>query len=281
MQGIQLGFCWSFPGPPTVEALRRLRECGFDGIELWPDRLREGGAGAWATALQAAGLRTLQLCPYFNFMEGEAVIHQSRGMLSEFLDAARLLDCKRLRVFTGPPWGRGVVGARQATPQQWADAVMSLREFCDRAAVEQVELCLECHEGSLMEDSPSTLRLLREVGRPNLTTNLQLPLVGESWEESVDALAATTTHVHIHNWTQGLGVGDLTFLGEGPFDWKPALRAILARGCGSLTLSVEHADHGQRHDPWETARRDGRYLNELRASLAEEFPPRAGGPIQA
>jgi len=120
-----------------------------------------------------------------------------------------------------------------------------------------------------MEDSPSALRLIHEVDRPNLTTNLQLPLVREDWKISVEALAPTTTHIHIHNWTLGLGEGDLTFLDDGAFDWKPVVDTLKASGRASLTLSVEHPDHNRRHDPWETARRDGLYLNRLRSMLLE------------
>ena len=264
MRRIELGFCWPFSGLQPTEKLKRLRDYGFDGIELWPDQLDEGGAGAWAAALKSTGMRVFQLCPYFNFMGGEPTIARSREILSKFLADAMILDCSRLRVFTGPPWGNGVVGAHDATVQQWDDSIRSLCEFCDIAAQQNVELCLECHEGSLMEDSPSTLRLLNEVNRPNLTTNLQLPLVKEDWKFTVESLARTTTHIHIHNWTMGLGEGDMTFLGEGSFDWEPVVRALDGNSRDSLTLSVEHADHGQRHDPWETALRDGPYLNQLR-----------------
>lgn len=269
---IDLGFCWAFSSVKPTEDLKRLRDYGFDGIELWPDRIEEGGATNWAAALKESGMRALQLCPYFNFMGGEPTIVKSRAILHEFLDYARVLDCSRLRVFTGPPWGDGVVGPRQATEKQWEDAIGSLREFCDVAARQNVELCLECHEGSLMEDSPSALRLLKAVDRPNLTTNLQVPLVNEDWQSSVASLGQFTTHIHIHNWTRGLGEGDLTFLEEGAFDWSILVRALSTNGCKSLTLSVEHPDHSKRHDPWETARRDGPYLNQLRASLTKDAP---------
>ena len=118
-----------------------------------------------------------------------------------------------------------------------------------------------------MEDSPATLRLLRGVDRPNLTTNLQLPLVKEDWTVSVAALSHTTTHIHIHNWTEDLGVGDLTFLEEGKFDWEPVVRHLVKDLGRSVCLSVEHADHGKRHDPWETAQHDGPYLRELRERI--------------
>ena len=264
---IDLSICWSYPDTTPEIGLPRLRECGFEGVELWPDALKAFGAERWARALAGAGMRCFQLCPYFNFMEGEPKIEASRLMLDEFLTAARVVGSHRLRVFTGPPWGAGVVGAHEATEMQWQDAIRGLQEFCDRAAGDEVELCLECHEGSLMEDSPNALRLLHAVNRPNLTANLQLPLRNEDWRVSLQEMGRYTTHIHIHNWTRSLGQGDLTFLGEGAFDWTPVVRHI-AVACGQpLCLSVEHINHGGRDDPWEVARRDGPFLQRLRARV--------------
>ncbi len=261
---IDLSFCWSFPLCPPEEGLPRLRAAGFEGIELWPNALQEWGVERWAAALKANDLRCFQLCPYFNFVQGAEKIAASRQILDEYLAAARILGCKRLRVFTGPPWGEGVVGAREATQAQWQAAIECLREFCDIAALENVELCLECHEGSLMEDSPSTLRLLEAVKRPNLTVNLQLPLREEDWRVTLRALAPFTTHIHIHNWTQGLGKGDLTYLARGAFDWEPVLTYLLEKD-RPICLSVEHPDHGE--GAWKTAEVDGPFLQALRRKL--------------
>ena len=241
----------------------RLKGYGFDGVELWPRYLEEWGPERWGATLQAHGMRCLQLCPYFNFVSGEAKIDVSRQMLADYLSAAQIMGCSRLRVFTGPPWGDGVVGAREATEAQWDSAITHLREFCDIAANQGVELCLECHEGSLMEDSPSTLRLLNGVDRPNLTVNLQLPLCDEAWQVSLTQLAGFTRHIHIHNWEKALGEGDMTFLDAGVFDWRPVIAAILQQTPVNLTLSVEHPTHNGRHDSWETAQRDGRFLRLL------------------
>jgi sugar phosphate isomerase/epimerase len=270
---IQVGFCWCFRDTLPEKGLPQLRESGFEGIELWPADLRLFGAQRWADALRGAGLGCFQLCPYFDFVHGPEKIAASRGELREFLDAARTLDCRRVRVFTGPPWGQGVVGAHDATEAQWRAATESLQEFCDAAAAQGVDLCLECHDGSLMEDSPSALRLLNAVQRRNLTANLQLPLKDPTWEVSVRTLGPYTSHIHIHNWTAGLGRGDLTFLGEGAFDWKPVLDHLIVKCQRTICLSVEHANHGGRHDPWETARRDGPWLRLLRKRYAAG-PPR-------
>ena len=268
MSAIQIGFCWGFRGVTPEDGVPRLKQFGFEGIELWPDFLKAWGASRWAAALQMAKMECFQLCPYFDFVSGPLRLAQSRQMLDEYLAAARVLGCRRLRVFTGPPWGEGVVGASAASEAQWQSAIDGLQEYCDVAARDGVELCLECHEGSLMEDSPSALRLLRAVGRPNLATNLQLPLRAEDWRISLRELGRFTTHVHIHNWAKEMvdvSRGELTFLDAGIFDWRPVVRYLVVDLGRNVCLSVEHTDHAGRDDPWETARRDGPYLQHLRA----------------
>jgi len=264
---IQISVCWAFPADSPETSLPRLRAHGFEGVELWPDPLKKFGVERWGAALAATGLQCWQLCPYFDFVHGPGKIAASRKLLAEYLEYAGKLGCRRLRVFTGPPWGEGVVGAREASEAQWQAAIAELRSFCDLAGKQGVELCLECHEGSLMEDSVSALRLLGAVDRPNLTTNLQLPLVGEDWQASLRNLGPYTTHIHLHNWAREMADvsrAELTFLDAGIFDWRPVVGHIV-HDCGrSLCLSIEHIGH---HDPWEVARRDGPYLQQLRAAV--------------
>ncbi len=261
---LDLAFCLGRPEDTTDDRLALLRSAGFDGVELWPAPLAARSLAEWAAALDDAGLRVLQLCPYFDFVHGPQACEASRETLEHFLSAARALNCRRLRVFTGPPWGEGVVGAEHATEEQWRSAIEMLQEFCDRAAVDQVELCLEVHEGSLAENGRTTRRLLDGVNRPNLTVNLQLPLHEEPWEDSLRLLGASTTHIHMHNWEAD---GGLTWLDDGIFDWQPVLETLVHDLGRDLCLSVEHPDHNRGDDPWETARRDGAFLNELRANL--------------
>ncbi len=261
---IDISICWQFPGVSPLDGLRRLADIGYEGVELWNDTLKAHPLEEWVSALQATGMRVFQLCPYFNFMEGQPKLDTSRAMLYDYLASARTTGCKRIRVFTGPPWGVGVVGAKQASDQQWSDAITSLREYCEEAAKDGVELCLECHEGSLMEDSPSALRLIHAIDHPNLTVNLQIPFKGESWETSVKALGRYTTHIHIHNWVGIPDESDLTFLDNGTFDWYPVVDLLVTKYGRRLTLSPEHITHGNIDDAWVTAARDVEYLRKLR-----------------
>ncbi|HEY3332688.1 MAG TPA: sugar phosphate isomerase/epimerase family protein [Capsulimonadaceae bacterium] len=264
MTSIDLSICWQFDNTSPREGLRRLASLGYEGIELWPNYINAFPFDEWLAALKQSKMQVFQLCPYFNFMEGQPKIDASREMLAEYLSMARATDCKRIRVFTGPPWGDRVVGANDATATQWSDAIASLREFCDTAVQDGVELCLECHEGSLMEDAPNALKLIAGVDRSNLTVNLQIPFAGEDWKFSVEQLGPHTTHIHIHNWIGDPALGNITFLAEGSFDWKPVV-IRLVQGLGRrLTLSPEHITHNNHDDAWETAERDITYLKALR-----------------
>lgn len=265
-----LAFCWLFADTTPEEGLPRLRAAGFEGVELWPRYLDAFGARRWADALARNQMVCAQLCPYFNFVAGPAELDQSRRSLASMLEAAAVLNCRRIRVFTGPPWGEGMVSARSASEEQWRATITGLREFCARAAQAGVEICIECHEGTLAEDSTSILRLVEGVGKPNLTLNAQLPLRHESWQESARRLGPYIAHMHLHNWRRGFGEGDLTFLASGAFDWTPCLRAIVPVCRPDLCLSVEHAHHEGQDDPWETAALDGPFLQSLRARLSPE-----------
>jgi sugar phosphate isomerase/epimerase len=273
--GIDLACCWEYGETEPTEGLKRLKSLGFEGIELWPRFLEPDGAPqAWRQALSDTGVRCAQLCPYFDFVSGPEKIEESRRQLEQFLEYSRLLSCSRLRVFTGPVPLDRAVGASRATEAQWSAAIQSLQQFCDRALDEGVELCLECHEGMLMEDSEGALRLLTGVNRPNLTTNLQIPLLNEDWKTSVRNLGATTTHLHVHNWYGEPGDfgQSLTSLSEGSFDWQPVLTELVNKMGRRVCVSIEHLTHGGRDDPWRTAVRDGPFLTKLRKRVLGSPP---------
>ncbi|MHA7984286.1 sugar phosphate isomerase/epimerase family protein [Rathayibacter sp. CAU 1779] len=259
---IDLGFCLVRAVEPSFAA-RKVREAGLDGVELWPAALGEGGVPAWRDALEAEGLRCLQVCPYFDFMGGPQSITRSAWELEEHVVAARALGCRRLRAFTGPAWGSDTVDSASATAGQWRDTIAGLRLLCDLAG-DEIELCLECHENSLIEDSDSVLRILDGVSRPSLTVNLQLPLRDEDWRVSLDRLSPFTSQAHVHNYTGEFGRSDLTWLDAGTFDWEPVVETVVVGNGRDMCLSIEHADHGRGDDVWETAHRDGAFLRELR-----------------
>jgi len=267
---IKAAFCYVFGGE-TIEAdLSRLAEYGFDGVEFWPKTFDCVPVSRLRELLEGNGLACAQVCPYFNFVEGREEWDKSLKIAANYIGIARELGAPLIRVFTGRPWGGPTVGPREATEEQWRAAVEGLQRICDLAAPHGLSLALECHEGNLMEDSPSTLRLLREVGRPNLGVNLQLPLRDEEIRHSIEQLAPYTIHVHAHNWPSVESFGDMTrntFLEEGAIDYHDFASYLIARGFAGY-FSIEHPGHGGKDDPWETARREGAFLRRLKERLS-------------
>lgn len=269
----KIGFCYPLGQDPVVlrDDLVRLQQFGYDGVEFWEQMLRRVEIAHVADALVDANLACAQLCPYFNFVDGQELWDHSMRLAEEYLTWAEQLPGQPLiRVFTGKPWGQGVVGPAEATPAQWEAAIAGLQRICDMAAPRGIRLALECHTGSLMEDAPSALRLLQGVDRPNLGTNLQLPLADgrESVEISLRELGRFTIHMHAHNYTTFLN-GIQVPLGEGVLDYHAILTTLLRDGfCGYV--SIEHADYGGTRDPWVVAEHEGRFLQALRRRLEQE-----------
>jgi sugar phosphate isomerase/epimerase len=265
----KIGFCypteWNATEIPA--AMLRLKRLGYDGVEFWEQTLRNTEIDRVADALRAADIACAQLCPYFNFVDGPALWDNSLRIAEEYIGWSVRLGTPLLRVFTGKPWGDGVVGPDDATPAQWDAAIAGLQRVCDMAAPHGVRYALECHTGSLMEDTPNTLRLLDGVNRPNLGVNLQLPLKDgqEPIDVSVNALGRYTWHMHAHNFSAYVGGVQLP-LGEGILDYPALLTRLMADGFDGY-VSIEHATYGGKRDPWAIAAQEGAYLTHVREQL--------------
>lgn len=263
----KIGFCyvmdWEMREMPAQFA--RLKGMGYDGIELWSVNLEKLDIDWLADVFAESGLACAQICPYFDFVHGQEKWDETMRIAERYLDWARRLGKPLVRVFTGPG-----VGPSDATPEQWEATFAGLRRICDMAAPDGIRLAMECHGGSLMEDSPSTLRLIEGVGRDNLGVNLQLPLKNghESVDTSIEQLGRYTWHMHAHNYTNVLE-WELRTLGDGVLDYHSLLTRLIGHGFSGY-VSIEHAHHEGKRDPWEVAGIEGAYLTGLRERLQAE-----------
>jgi sugar phosphate isomerase/epimerase len=252
------------------DALKRLAHCGIEGMEFWDASIRKHSARTLKDACDMAGLQVAQICPYFNFVDSQETYDETMKLADEYLAFGKIIRARLVRVFTGKPWGGPTVGPDDATPEQWDRAVKGLQRICDLyAAKNGPALCLECHAGSLMETSESTLRLLEDVGRRNLLVNLQLPLGGKAGPEdiwtSVKALAGFTDHMHIHNYPKD-GSKGICSLRDGKIDYEPILKYLVHHGFDGY-VSLEHPTAYVDGDMWQVAEREAAYLAELRARM--------------
>jgi len=268
----KLGFCWCWPPEDLDKRIPALKQLGYDGVEFWDGSLILMDIDRLADLMQSTGLNVSQLNPYFNFVDGQEMWDDTMRMAEKYIAWAVKLGAPLLRVFTGKPWGDKMVGAYKATPAQWDASILGLQRICDMAAPHNVGLALECHMGSLMEDSLTTLRLLKGVSRPNLGVNIQLPLGhGEDIYDSIENLGQYAVHMHTHNWDNWPAekATKLVCIAEGKLDYHPVMRALRKKGFSGY-VAVEHPDHCCGDDPWRTAEVDARYLTALRQDIMAE-----------
>ncbi len=261
---IHSSFCYCFKGD-FADNLKKIADCGFEAVEIWASELESRPIEETAKALQNAGLKCSQICPYFNFVHSMDEWQESIELGLRYIEYSRALGNPLIRVFTGPLKESERVCGIDATPEQWDAAIRGLAALCGEAEKYGVRFCLEVHPGTLAEDSHTTLKLINGVKSPSLVTNPQIPLRDEDPWYSLGRLAGHIAHFHAHNWSDRLD-GTMVPLAEGIFDWESYLKMALIDGFDGY-VSIEHAGASGGGDPWKAARIDGPYLRELAAKL--------------
>lgn len=141
-----------------------------------------------------AGLRIASYGSYFT--AGVTPPAEFDGVLA----AAVALGAPRIRVWAG------AVGSAEADEVRRNAVVHATRHAADLAADEGVEVSFEFHGNSLTDDVDSTLRLLDDVARPNVTSYWQPP-VGMPADDAVSTLhrlGPRLSAVHVFSWWPGI-----------------------------------------------------------------------------
>ena len=238
---------------------------GYDGIEFWKQYLDHANLDWVRRACDANGLQVVQVCPYFDFTTSQDTYEAALREAEQFIGYARALGAPYIRTYTGD------TPSAAATDEQWARCVEGLRQVCDAGAPHGITFLLETHQrihgnACLTDTSPSTLRLLDLVQRPNLAVALQTPLVGETPEESAATLGRRCLQVQAHNWIGATTErwGTLTYFDSGDLDFPRYIRVLRDQGFDGW-ISIDHPNH----HPWqETAAHEIQYLRRL---FAGEF----------
>jgi 3-dehydroshikimate dehydratase len=140
---------------------------------------------------EAAGLVVASYGSYYR-----AEPDDTRAAPAALVAAAEHLGTGRVRVWAGRQ------ASADASTEDRAATVGELRKACDLAAAGGVELALEFHRGTLTDTVASTVQLLDEVGRTNLSTYWQPP-VGVADDEAaagLDALLPRVSTLHVFSW---------------------------------------------------------------------------------
>lgn len=257
---IHSGFCYNLGLDDLRDKIKRLQETGnFDGLEFWHREVWDVDKRRLKEYLDEFGLACAQICPYFEFTEGNQAYQDTMELGQQYIEFSKLLGQPLIRVFTGH------VTDEEATPEHWQATITGLQILCDAASDEGIRFCLEIGHG-MMGSSASVLRILEGVDRPNLGVNIQIKLGDEDVFYTLEQLGPYAIHMHAHNWVGRIGGLELTFLDSGVLDYEEFLGKLLEYGFDGY-ISSEHVDHLGKHDPWVTASVDGRYLQKLKAKL--------------
>lgn len=238
----------AFRDEPLERQLPRLRELGYDGAEVWMKHL-EGRSDADLDALrrlaERVGLDLEVVAPYMWLTQTPELLMETYRIVERAIACARRLGCPKIRTFTDS--GPTGIGSDRATPAHWASAVTALRRIT--AMAPDLRFVVETHGQTLADTPASTLRLLHEVGAPNLCVNFQPSRqfgLADAWGQLRDHVE----HMHLHNQTAD---GKGTWVEEGVVDFAALLQRIAADGYGG-SISVEYCFGGATWERVASAR---------------------------
>ncbi|MFB6163965.1 MAG: sugar phosphate isomerase/epimerase family protein [Haloarculaceae archaeon] len=230
------------------EAVRRIGECGYAGVELlgdephaffpaWTDADREALADALAeAALTVANVNANTAMGYYDDAPPSAFFEPSvitaddaaREWRVEYtkraIDLADAVDAPAVCLATGRPLpGNPPECARE-------HLLDSLAEILDYGEPRDVRVGIEFEPELLVECTDEALALIEAVGRESLGVNLDVghaAVSGEDLAESVRRCAGRLTGLHLEDIAGGIG-GKHYHLppGEGDLDFRAIFDAL-------------------------------------------------------
>lgn len=222
---IRPGLCSvTFRDLPVERVVELAGQAGLACIEWAGDaHVPAGDTDAAETArtlTEQAGLAVASYGSYLDFQgEDEAAARQADAVLA----SARALGAPRVRVWAGRS------GSAQATETDRARAATRIRVFADAAAEHGIEVGLEFHGGTLTDEIGSTLHLLDEIDRENVTTYWQ-PHQGQPAPKALETLRQALPRVstiHVFSWWPA---HERHRLAERAELWRQAFMILAAEG---------------------------------------------------
>ena len=248
----------AFRDRPVEAVLDLARDAGFDGVEPWgkPPHIREpydpDQVARLAEAVRTRGMVVSQHGSYANPLSDDF-----EREIAESLQAAQTLGTDKIRVWAGRS------GSAEAPDSEWEVATSGFRRYADRASEQGVTLVLEMHNGYLSDSAEGSLRLIREVDRPNFRLNYQPNYTHEAdrvLEES-RKVASHVSAVHAQNY-QAPGSNKRSLVAEGFVDYGAVVKTLRDAGFDGF-LEVEFV---REQDPELSLKADAAYLRSLCAS---------------
>ncbi len=230
---------WTMRVGPELEPLFfRIREWGFDGVEIFVSPDTPGDLQAVRDALHRADLERTTCSVLPRDANPVSAQREARGRGVEYLKqcAARTAELGA-RLFCGPLYASlGVMSGSRRTQAEWSWAVEGLQEVAGYAQRLGITLCLEPlnrFETYFLNTLDDAARLVREIGAPNVRVHFDTfhaNIEERNPARALRSVAKELGHVHISENDRGIP-------GTGHNDWRGVLLALKEIGYdGWLTI---------------------------------------------
>ncbi len=220
----------SYAGPNLAEPfdrlLPRIAAMGYTGVELWLPHVAHMDGPALAglkRVLDDCRLSVPMISGYYDFTGTADLAAQSMATGRSAIAAARALDARGIRIFTGKR------RSSDAGEAGWTQAVDCLRTLADEAG--SIVLAAEQHDWNLTDTLEGCERLCRDVGRENMKLIFHPSYVASDPLSAYTRLRPLIAHVHATNPGGTLGTGVI--------DWRKLVANFHATGYRGW-LSVEY-----------------------------------------
>ena len=279
------------PGLPTDASDRRqflakVKEIGFDGIELPAMNLADAAIDTLRAELEDAGVPCVAIRGGGGAAHPRVAAANKKRMEDAVHFAAKVGASVVNSTVTTPPREPGKKGtyrgesvsqgsSRYASEADYERTASAVTDVANIAADLGVEISIEVHQNSIVDNSWSALHLLGLIDAPNVGINPDLgniywtyDIPEESCEDAIVALAPHVNYWHCKSLYR-VHIPDLETaiyvqapLPDGEIDYRFAIAALLDAGYDGY-LAIEGVRYG------DGFHQDGRSVAYVKSVLAE------------
>lgn len=266
-----------------AEALQEMADAGFDGFDVTDSWLRVGDLDDTRRAEFAAVTRSVGIAPMSLSAIRRSVIDPQDGDANlayshRVLEAAAALGIGTVSFGLHRPltadqarqlWFWTVDGPKD-DPEDWSLAVSRLQELGRHAAELGLLMSLEMYEDTFLGTGASAVRLVEEIGLPNVGLNpdignlIRLHRPVERWDELLAQTLPYANFWHVKNYARDEDVARGRYTAtpapmlSGVIDYRRAMRLAVTHGfqgviCvenyggDGLSVCAENRDYLRRH----------------------------------
>jgi|ETNmetMinimDraft_26_1059896.scaffolds.fasta_scaffold18763_2 sugar phosphate isomerase/epimerase len=254
---------YGMPDLAPAEALPRLKEMGYEGIEL------NVGANYPTAPEKLSGRNRKELRSLFADLDLHltGLMLMSQPLVEDPGEYERQLENLRACAQLAAELAAGETAPTLVTtvggnPDQWDDGreflVQRMKEYGQVAAEFGTQIAVEPHWGSILNSPDQTVWLMERIDSPAVGVNFDIShfeVAGFPLVESTASQAPYTIHTHVKDGRLEDGKCRYLLAGEGDTDYVTYFETLAATGWfGYITVEITAMIFRQKdYDPWSAA----------------------------